>query len=87
MHGVGYGLTMQEVTITNRRAESQHTASEGLEYLLVGPVVARSGLMMNGKTTRARLAVGAPMRRRGGFQGVQEYRVSEWNPLLCIGLK
>ena len=69
MHGVRDGLTVLEVTITNRRAENQHTASEGLEYLLVGPVVARSGLMMNGKTTRAGLAVGGANETQGRLPG------------------
>ena len=58
VHGGRDGLTVQEVTITNRRAESQHTASKGLDCLLVVPVVARSGLVGKGKTTRAGLAVG-----------------------------
>ena len=66
MHGVRDGLTVQEVTITNRRAESQHTASEGFVYLLVGPVV---GLMKNGKTTRAGLAVGGANETQGRLPG------------------
>ena len=69
MHGVRDGLTVLEVTITNRRAEIQHTVSEGLEYLLVGPVVARSGLMKNGKTTRAGLAVGGANETQGRLPG------------------
>ena len=69
MHGVGYGLTVQEVTITNRRAESQHTASKGLECLLVGPAVARSGLVGKGKNTRAGLAVGGANETQGRLPG------------------
>ena len=69
MHGVRDGLTVQEVTITNRRAESQHTASKGLECLLVGPVVARSGLVGKGKTTRAGLAVGGANEAQGRLPG------------------
>ena len=59
VHGVKNGLTMLEVTIIqNKKADNQHTASEGHEYLLVGPVVPRPRLIMNGKTTRVGLAVG-----------------------------
>ena len=68
-HGVRDGLTVLEVTIINRRADNQHTASEGLEYLLVGPVVARSRLMKNGKTTRAGLAVGGANETQGRLPG------------------
>ena len=70
-HGVKNGLTVLEVTIIHeKKADNQHTASEGHEYLLVGPVVPRPRLIMNGNTTRVGLAVGCQMRCRGGFQGV-----------------
>ena len=59
-HGVKNGLTVLEVTIIqNKKADNQETARAGLRYLLVGPVVPGSRLIMKGNTTRARA-------RRGG---------------------